>query len=566
VTLRGRLPRILVGALAAAAAAGLGFVLVRPTLEARVRARVEREARRLGLASTLGRVRLSPALALELHDLVLENARLRVQASALVLRPPLSLLGLVGRAVSVEPAGAGIELPGLRVELAPVRWSLERGSSEWRLRAPAAAGGLVARFSGDNGGRRLVVEAQDVRLSRLGRVLVHGCPLLEPGALDGVARVETGAADAIALSLRLQARGLALASWVTSGALCAPTVFGAPTDAALEAEAVLHPLAGSLRVDRLRAAVGGAEATGRASVEGGLADPRVDIDVAVQRLDLAALLATAALDLPASDLGFAALSLRVSGPLLDPGALVVAQRLDFTPPARPLPAIERLKGPFVHHALAHDGRSVEITLAPESPDFVPLADVPPLLVLALLLAEDAGFYGHRGIDLGELPVALATNLVRGHFARGASTIPQQLAKNLFLSGRKTLSRKLEEASLALLLDASLGKARELELYLNVIEWGPGVYGLRSAARHYFGREPGALTVKQMAFLISLIPGPIKYQRSFADGALTPFFDGLMAALLAKLLSVGALTAEEYAAALAEPISLRSVAEAPDEEP
>jgi penicillin-binding protein 1A len=184
--------------------------------------------------------------------------------------------------------------------------------------------------------------------------------------------------------------------------------------------------------------------------------------------------------------------------------------------------------------------------------------VPPLFVRALLIAEDAGFYGHPGIDLSELPAAVATNLQRGASARGASTIPQQLAKNLFLSRSKTLGRKLEEASLALLLDASLGKARELEIYLNVIEWGPGVYGLRPAARHYFAREPVGLTPKQMAVLVSLVPGPIKYQRSLGDGLLTPFFEGLVATLLAKLRSVEALTDEEYAAALAEPLDLRGV--------
>ena len=79
----------------------------------------------------------------------------------------------------------------------------------------------------------------------------------------------------------------------------------------------------------------------------------------------------------------------------------------------------------------------------------------------------------------------------------------------------------------------------LEIYLNVIEWGPGLYGLRPAARHYFGKEPRQLTPKQMAFLVSLIPGPLKYQRSIATGMPTPFFEGLMTTLLGKLVDVGA---------------------------
>jgi hypothetical protein len=291
-------------------------------------------------------------------------------------------------------------------------------------------------------------------------------------------------------------------------------------------------------------------------VDGGFARPVVDLHLDVPRVDFARLLATAGLDLPADDLGSATLSARVSGPLLDAPALRVTQRIDFTPPARPLPAIERLKGPFVHTAWSRDGQAHEIRVSPEWPEFVRLDEVPPLFVRALLIGEDAGFYGHPGIDLRELPVAVARNLALGIPARGASTIPQQLAKNLLLSRRKTLSRKLEEAALALLLDASLGKSRELEIYLNVIEWGPGVYGLRPAARHYFAREPMHLTPKQMAFLVSLVPGPIKYQRSIEGGVVTPFFEGLVATLLAKLRSVDALSGEEYAAALAEPLDLR----------
>src|SRR5439155_4310938 len=130
----------------------------------------------------------------------------------------------------------------------------------------------------------------------------------------------------------------------------------------------------------------------------------------------------------------------------------------------------------------------------------------PLFLHALLLGEDAGFYGHPGIDLRELPTALLADWARGGAARGASTITQQLAKNLFLSNEKQLGRKLQELSLTLLLESSLGKNRILEIYLNVIEWGPGLYGLRPAARAYFGREPRDLTPAQIAFLVSLIPG------------------------------------------------------------
>ncbi len=96
----------------------------------------------------------------------------------------------------------------------------------------------------------------------------------------------------------------------------------------------------------------------------------------------------------------------------------------------------------------------------------------------------------------------------------------------------------------------------LEIYLNVIEWGPGIYGLAPAARHYFGREPSQLTPRQIAFLVVLIPGPVKYQRSFSSGTPTPTFEGMMVTLLGKLQAVGALSQEEYEAALDAPLDLR----------
>ena len=125
-----------------------------------------------------------------------------------------------------------------------------------------------------------------------------------------------------------------------------------------------------------------------------------------------------------------------------------------------------------------------------------------------------------------------------------------------MSRERTLRRKLQELALAFLLESTLGKDRILEIYLNVIEWGPGLYGLRPAARHYFGKEPTALTPKEMAFLVALIPGPTKYQRSFEEGALSAGFEPLVTNLLAKLRSTGGLSEEEYAAALAETLAFR----------
>ena len=128
------------------------------------------------------------------------------------------------------------------------------------------------------------------------------------------------------------------------------------------------------------------------------------------------------------------------------------------------PAISRLRGDFVFRPDDGSGPHRPIDVSPASPDFIALHDVPPLFVRTLLLAEDAGFYGHSGVDFRELPSALLTNLSRGAAARGASTITQQLAKNLFLSRDREVGRKLQELAITFLLESALSKDRILEIY------------------------------------------------------------------------------------------------------
>jgi monofunctional biosynthetic peptidoglycan transglycosylase len=134
--------------------------------------------------------------------------------------------------------------------------------------------------------------------------------------------------------------------------------------------------------------------------------------------------------------------------------------------------------------------------------------IPELLKEAVRVAEDARFYEHEGIDYAEMSEAVKKNLDQGRWARGASTITQQLAKNLFLSTDKSLIRKLTEFFLALRLEDELTKQRILHLYLNVIEFGPGIFGAEAAARHYFGKSVGQLTLEEIVRLTAVIPKPL----------------------------------------------------------
>lgn len=142
--------------------------------------------------------------------------------------------------------------------------------------------------------------------------------------------------------------------------------------------------------------------------------------------------------------------------------------------------------------------------------WMPLDRIAPALIEAVIVAEDANFYRHRGIDWEGVREAAQRNWKEKRLHRGGSTITQQLAKNLYLNPSKTLWRKLKELLITLRMERTLSKSRILELYLNVVEWGRGIYGAEAAARHYFGKSASALTVEEASWLAAILPSPIRY--------------------------------------------------------
>jgi monofunctional biosynthetic peptidoglycan transglycosylase len=139
--------------------------------------------------------------------------------------------------------------------------------------------------------------------------------------------------------------------------------------------------------------------------------------------------------------------------------------------------------------------------------WVPYGRISYHLKDAVRVAEDSLFWQHDGVDYQQLKESIELNLERGEFARGASTITQQLAKNLYLSPSKNPVRKLRELLIARRLEAELTKQRIYEIYLNVIEWGDGIYGADAAARTYFRKSPGELSAQESALLASAIINP-----------------------------------------------------------
>ncbi len=144
--------------------------------------------------------------------------------------------------------------------------------------------------------------------------------------------------------------------------------------------------------------------------------------------------------------------------------------------------------------------------------WVPYGRISTALKQAVIAAEDGNFLSHYGFDWQAVQEAYDRNRRQRELVRGGSTISQQLAKNLFLSPRRSLLRKVQEVVITLMLELVLGKRRILELYLNVIEWGDGIYGAEAAARHYYGLGAADLDQSQAATLAAMIPSPVYYDR------------------------------------------------------
>jgi monofunctional glycosyltransferase len=162
--------------------------------------------------------------------------------------------------------------------------------------------------------------------------------------------------------------------------------------------------------------------------------------------------------------------------------------------------------------------------------WVPYERISTNLKRAVVAAEDARFLDHEGFDWEMIQQAMLKNERRGRIVAGASTISQQLAKNLFLSGERSWLRKGEEAIITWMLETVLTKRRILELYLNVAEWGDGVFGAEAAARHHFGVSAAQLSPEQAAWLAAILPSPHRYER----GRLTPYLAGRVETILARM--------------------------------
>ncbi|MCA9530503.1 MAG: transglycosylase domain-containing protein, partial [Myxococcales bacterium] len=183
--------------------------------------------------------------------------------------------------------------------------------------------------------------------------------------------------------------------------------------------------------------------------------------------------------------------------------------------------LDRVRGPFEHEVLEPDGALFTMRTGPGTDAWTPIDDISTFFLQAVVAHEDGGFFRHHGFSPVSIRGALIRNLEAGRYVVGASTISMQLAKNLFLRREKTLTRKAQEVILTWWLERALSKKEILELYVNLIEYGPSIYGVGNAAQTYFEETPRQLTLAQSAFLANLLPAPKTFYKYFERKRLSP---------------------------------------------
>ena len=204
-----------------------------------------------------------------------------------------------------------------------------------------------------------------------------------------------------------------------------------------------------------------------------------------------------------------------------------------------LPSVDNINGCFTTTMF-------EVELCPTSGNYVKYSQLPKYLVGALIASEDSSFFFHKGFDWDEIEDSLQKSMDAGRWVRGGSTLTQQLAKNLYLNQDRTITRKVKEFYLADRIEKKLSKAQIIEKYFNVVGFGEKIYGIKKAANYYFAKSPSQLTPAECAYLVSLLPSPVKYSRTFRNQKdLSPFNKKRTQRILTLLRMQGKVSEQEF---------------------
>lgn len=208
----------------------------------------------------------------------------------------------------------------------------------------------------------------------------------------------------------------------------------------------------------------------------------------------------------------------------------------------------KINGSFVYTAYERGEPVRSFEVGASNPNFRTITQIPQLLVNVILYTEDMGFFGHNGFSESAFRSAMITNLKSRRFARGGSTISQQLVKNVFLNRNKTVIRKVEEVIIVWLIESNrlASKQRMMEVYLNIIEWGPMIYGANEASQFYFGKDISKITFAEAVYMASIIPKPKWFRGSFdGQGNLKPYMAGYYENVSGRMLKNGLISQEEH---------------------
>lgn len=485
-------------------------------------AEIDLVAGSLAVRGSLGRLGADlDLIAARVERLLGVGGRLEVSAGTAA---PLELIRV--------SASAGIDgEPGLQL----VAESASRGALELRLTPEAAA-----------------VRAFDLPIAIAGPFLPRALDLRQARA-DGSLRVALGA------DTRAVAAELALRDLRVDDRRVAATAFAVDAGLSLTARATGPELV----VERARLALGDLELSmhGRAvRGEHPWLPDRAELEIELPDTDCAEALAAVPLPLRERLVG-----LHLRGELAGTLALAfdrerprdtvlrIDDRIGCRVVAEPATAdVRTLAAPFPHRFPDGQRRTIG-----EGPHHTPLARLPAYVPDGFVAAEDARFFRHHGFDRHQIERSLAIDLAEAGVVRGGSTISQQLVKNVFLTPDRSIARKLQEAVLAWRLEAHIGKRVILSRYLEIIELGPGIFGVTAAARHWFGKEPTELSPREAAFLIALTPAPRTISARVADAGGVDWQTAHRVEVILGLLSrEGVLSAREHERALADRLTLR----------
>ncbi|HJS75166.1 MAG TPA: transglycosylase domain-containing protein [Vicinamibacteria bacterium] len=506
-----------------------------------------------------------------------KKLRVPVRVAALGLRG-----GLAARGVHIEDQQRGVVLALDRVAVGWNRIDIEGGDLTLEERALFGESRPQPPEEASSGVRLPSFWSADVvRFERLSVSLVSPEGTRKLGTLRGeIARGEKGMSGHIVAGMEsLEADGSFSAVRGDSGEIHFETDLDLRALGLTWAPVSRGPIHGNVRVElagswkdanlgvsrgRLRSAGAELEWSGNVALSG--EGPVVDLNLSLARTECQKVIDA----IPAGVMG------EFSGFVLD-GTLSGRARLQIAPERpeltrfevsvrdrcrfRKVPAaaaLSRFRGPFTHRVVVNRGgaeggidEALTFETGPTSPHWVPLANVSPFFLQAVLAQEDAQFLTHAGFLPDAFETALARNLEEGRFASGGSTISMQLARNLFLVREKTLSRKVQELVLTWWLEKSLAKREIFELYVNLIEFGPGVYGIGPASEHYFGCAPSSLSPAEAAFLATVLPSPARRHRDYERGGLSSWSRARVEQLLRRMWERGRIDEEALFHGMAE---------------